>query len=209
MITVIMFRSYSLEETEVANMEKGWRAGLVVVILILIAVSGFAGHTVHTERMTCPDIYNAALKLREVTDPKKFLNLSDIEGREGGSAEDSEEETERRTEANVPAVKNTSQEDRPAEPAEPVEDHSSDQEDNSASIQNTIVPSVTYITCPSCGGAGWFTCGICGGTGQQYIPNLYYDAVMGWTGGYQGCSGCGGSGGTVCSTCGGTGQVTG
>lgn len=83
------------------------------------------------------------------------------------------------------------------------------EEDNSASSQSAIVPSVNYITCPSCGGAGRFTCGICGGTGQQYIPNLYYDAVMGWTGGYQGCGGCGGSGGTVCSTCGGTGQVIG
>ena len=67
-----MFRSYSLEETEVTNMEKGRRAVLAVVILILIAVSGFAGYAVRTERMTCPDIYNVALQLREVTDPKKL-----------------------------------------------------------------------------------------------------------------------------------------
>lgn len=57
--------------------------------------------------------------------------------------------------------------------------------------------------CPNCGGNGSIeisagstgtVCAICGGTGQQYIPNLYYDTVMGWTGGYIGCSGCGGSG---------------
>lgn len=43
------------------------------------------------------------------------------------------------------------------------------------------------------------------------MPNLYYDAVMGWTGGYIGCSGCGGSGYTsgynICSNCNGIGIV--
>ena len=37
-------------------------------------------------------------------------------------------------------------------------------------------------------------CPICSGTGQQYIPNMYYDQIMGWQGGYISCSGCGGSG---------------
>ena len=67
---------------------------------------------------------------------------------------------------------------------------------------------VPLITCPACGGTGQImsghgtVCGICGGSGQQYIPNLYYDGVM-WQGGYIGCGGCGGSGytGTTWSTC--------
>ncbi len=75
------------------------------------------------------------------------------------------------------------------------------------------------MICPSCGGSGQImdgtgtACAICGGTGQQYIPNLYFDAVMGWTGGYIGCSGCGGSGYIgnvsyhVCENCHGIGLV--
>jgi hypothetical protein len=70
-----------------------------------------------------------------------------------------------------------------------------------------------YI-CPTCGGSGSVVtgstaCAICGGTGQQYIPNLFYDPYNGWYGGYQSCSGCGGSGQITtygaCSSCGGWG----
>ena len=69
------------------------------------------------------------------------------------------------------------------------------------------------MLCPDCGGSGQImngtraACAICGGTGQQFIQNLYYDAIMGWIGGYICCSGCGGSGyiGNVsyntCSNC--------
>lgn len=75
-----------------------------------------------------------------------------------------------------------------------------------------------HFECSGCGGNGTIntgatsTCGICGGTGQQYIPNLYYDAALGWQGGYTGCSGCGGAGHTgaittTCPTCNGRGVV--
>ena len=72
-------------------------------------------------------------------------------------------------------------------------------------------------TCQQCQGSGSITtgriaCAICGGTGQQYIPNQYYDATLNmWMGGYVGCGGCGGSGYTgsgttsVCPSCGGDG----
>lgn len=75
-----------------------------------------------------------------------------------------------------------------------------------------------HFACSTCGGAGSIstggtqTCGICGGLGQQYVPNLYYDAVLGWQGGTIACSGCGGAGHTgatysTCHTCGGIGVV--
>lgn len=79
---------------------------------------------------------------------------------------------------------------------------------------------LTNHFCDKCHGDGTIaqtiggsnTCAICNGTGQQYNPNLYYDAIMGWTGGYTACSGCAGSGrigGSVeyhlCQTCQGTG----
>lgn len=56
--------------------------------------------------------------------------------------------------------------------------------------------------CTKCSGTGAITaqnsnptpCAICGGVGQQYIPNLSYDMIMGWQGGYIACSGCGASG---------------
>lgn len=72
-------------------------------------------------------------------------------------------------------------------------------------------------TCQQCKGSGSITtgrtaCAICGGTGQQYIPNQYYDAALNmWMGGYVGCGGCGGSGYTgaqetaQCPSCGGDG----
>ena len=81
-------------------------------------------------------------------------------------------------------------------------------------IQTTIV---SRHVCSACEGTGSvlamdaIVCGICSGTGQQYMPNLYYDTVLGWTGGYIGCSGCGGSGYisgyNICSNCGGLGIV--
>lgn len=75
-----------------------------------------------------------------------------------------------------------------------------------------------HFGCSTCGNSGTIStgatsaCGICGGTGQQYIPNLYYDAALGWQGGYTGCSGCGGAGHTgaitsTCPTCNGHGVV--
>ena len=79
-------------------------------------------------------------------------------------------------------------------------------------LRNTIINA---HLCTYCGGSGSVAsggmtiCPICNGIGQQYIPNLYYDAVMGWTGGYIVCSGCGGSGQTgsysICTWCAGTG----
>ena len=66
--------------------------------------------------------------------------------------------------------------------------------------------------------AGRTPCAICGGTGvqQEYVANLYYDASLGWQGGYitVGCGGCGGAGyinngtqevGISCPDCGGKG----
>ena len=54
------------------------------------------------------------------------------------------------------------------------------------------------IVCNVCAGNGKVqnggqVCGICGGTGQQYIPNAYYDGWM-WQGLWQACAGCGGAG---------------
>lgn len=74
------------------------------------------------------------------------------------------------------------------------------------------------ILCASCSGTGSVlsggnACGICGGTGQQYIPNAYFDAALGmWQGQYQACSGCGGAGMTgasyvPCASCGGCGLI--
>lgn len=74
------------------------------------------------------------------------------------------------------------------------------------------------LICASCSGTGSIlsggnTCGICGGTGQQYIPNAYFDAALGmWQGQYQACSGCGGAGMTgassvTCGSCGGCGLI--
>ena len=53
--------------------------------------------------------------------------------------------------------------------------------------------------CGNCGGNGGVynggsVCAICNGSGQQYIPNAYYDNVMGWQGQWQVCGGCGGAG---------------
>lgn len=55
--------------------------------------------------------------------------------------------------------------------------------------------------CTRCQGNGTITtgnrtaCAICGGTGQQYIPNQYFDPITNMPmGGYIGCGGCGGSG---------------
>ncbi len=74
-------------------------------------------------------------------------------------------------------------------------------------------------SCGSCGGAGVIAqtsgesvCAICGGTGQQYIPNAYYDSALNtWQGQYMVCSGCGGSGYfttyRVCNACGGFGII--
>lgn len=73
---------------------------------------------------------------------------------------------------------------------------------------------VAQFRCKTCNGQGSTTigdriaCGICSGTGQQYIPNQYFDAALNmWMGGYVGCGGCGGSGFTgnavtnTCPTC--------
>lgn len=89
------------------------------------------------------------------------------------------------------------------------------------SHETTFPPStdIRHRRCPSCGGNGQVlisdrtVCGICGGSGLQYIPNQYYDQIMGWMGGYIACSGCGGSGYVVfqywvpCFTCNGTGRI--
>lgn len=79
---------------------------------------------------------------------------------------------------------------------------------------------LAYHRCDKCQGNGVITqttggrdvCAICNGTGQQYIPNLYYDVNMGWYGGYTVCSGCSGSGSNggsvenhLCPNCQGTG----
>lgn len=71
--------------------------------------------------------------------------------------------------------------------------------------------------CSTCGGSGSIytgtTCAICSGTGQQYIPNAYFDAALNmWQGQYQACSGCAGAGMTggtnvICSGCGGSGFI--
>lgn len=76
----------------------------------------------------------------------------------------------------------------------------------------------SHYQCSTCGGSGngtpgsQITCGICGGTGQQYIPNAYFDPGTNmWMGQYIGCSGCGGSGhtgnipATPCPACNGIG----
>lgn len=75
--------------------------------------------------------------------------------------------------------------------------------------QDAMIDINEHFACSTCGGAGSIstgdtqTCGLCGGLGQQYVPNLYYDAALGWQGGTIACSGCGGAGhtGTVYSTC--------
>ena len=83
--------------------------------------------------------------------------------------------------------------------------------------------SMSQYMCTDCAGKGYYTvqnanqlaCAICGGTGQQYNPSLYYDAVMGWQGGYTACSGCAGSGYTggvapethTCTNCDGIGYT--
>ncbi len=76
-----------------------------------------------------------------------------------------------------------------------------------------------HKVCSNCGGSGAVmvsggtVCSICGGSGMQYIPNAYYDAVIGWQGTYVGCGGCGGSGYinsptyAICSVCGGAGYI--
>ena len=69
-------------------------------------------------------------------------------------------------------------------------------------VDDTLVERMeNEIVCHHCSGSGQvssngsaMSCGICGGSGQQYIPNLYFDQIMGWQGGYVCCSGCGGSG---------------
>lgn len=60
--------------------------------------------------------------------------------------------------------------------------------------------------CNACNGQGGVTsgsstCGVCAGTGQMYVSNLYYDASMGWQGGYTVCSGCAGTGRGSYKTC--------
>ena len=65
-----------------------------------------------------------------------------------------------------------------------------------------VIDILTQHTCKTCGGYGNIqrtsggsgVCSICSGTGQMYVPNLYYDANMGWQGGYMVCSGCAGTG---------------
>lgn len=83
------------------------------------------------------------------------------------------------------------------------------------SIQNHLV---AQCLCPACNGNGQIytggnVCGICAGTGQQYYPNVYYDAALQmWQGQYQSCSGCAGAGHTgsnqlTCISCRGIGLI--
>lgn len=55
--------------------------------------------------------------------------------------------------------------------------------------------SVFCRTCNASGViySGGTACAICAGTGQQYIPNAYYNGWQ-WVGQYQACSGCAGAG---------------
>lgn len=54
------------------------------------------------------------------------------------------------------------------------------------------------VLCGTCNASGVIysggtACAICAGTGQQYIPNAYYNGWQ-WVGQYQACSGCAGAG---------------
>lgn len=54
------------------------------------------------------------------------------------------------------------------------------------------------ILCHTCNASGVINsggtaCAICAGTGQQYIPNAYYNGWQ-WVGQYQACCGCAGAG---------------
>ena len=75
-----------------------------------------------------------------------------------------------------------------------------------------------HCKCTTCQGSGQVytggnTCAICAGTGQQYYPNVYYDAALQmWQGLYQVCSGCAGAGHTggillTCDICRGIGLI--
>ena len=81
---------------------------------------------------------------------------------------------------------------------------------------NNNIETYSSHVCSTCGGNGQivtstYVCPICGGTGWQWIPNLYYDGIMGWQGGNIGCSGCAGRGRTeyygICPDCNGSGMT--
>lgn len=64
--------------------------------------------------------------------------------------------------------------------------------------EEVLLKAQDDIICNVCAGNGKVqhggqVCSICGGTGQQYIPNAYYDGWM-WQGLWQACAGCGGAG---------------
>ncbi len=65
---------------------------------------------------------------------------------------------------------------------------------------SSVANDFPTFKCKKCSGEGVVksstktVCPFCSGTGQQYVPNLYYYANMGWQGGYTICSGCAGSG---------------
>ena len=153
------------------------------MILIVITLAGSVGYKVRSKKPTSFGVKTARM-LFEATAPEKVWAFPDIDAPEEEAAGHTEKETEKKEDLNAGR-------------------------DAGRITEDITTSSATFITCPNCGGMGRFTCGICGGSGQQYIPNMFYDPVMGWTGGYQGCGGCGGSGGTVCPSCGGSGQVLG